>query len=86
MARPLLIRCRLISLTVDGHMDAYNMIRDIREQPKNFADILQMRSRIVDITRAISEQNPPRGYYTVGCGSSYYSAMVGAFTMNTCLV
>jgi glucosamine--fructose-6-phosphate aminotransferase (isomerizing) len=60
-------------------MDAYNMIRDIREQPKNFADILQMRSRIVDITRAISEQNPPRGYYAVGCGSSYYSAMVGAF-------
>jgi glucosamine--fructose-6-phosphate aminotransferase (isomerizing) len=54
------------------------MIKEVREQAKVFADILRTRSKIADVARELSKRNP-RSYYAVGCGSSYYAAMIGIF-------
>ncbi len=61
-------------------MNSYHMIREIREQPEAFERILaETRPRIQEITREARTRARPETHYIIGCGSSYYAAMVGAF-------
>ena len=59
-------------------MNEYHMITEVREQSQVFSDILRSRNRIAKIVHELA-MNVPRSYYVVGCGSSYYAAMIGAF-------
>ena len=56
----------------------YHMIKEIREQPQAFARIVEGRGRIREVAEKVWTKSP-RNYYIAGCGSSYYSAMIGAF-------
>lgn len=56
------------------------MIREIREQPEVFGKILSdTRQRIQKIAVEAWKSRRPETYYLVGCGSSYYAAMIPAF-------
>lgn len=54
------------------------MINEVREQANVFANIIQNRTLIADVAHEVSKRNPRR-YYAVGCGSSYYAAIITAF-------
>lgn len=61
-------------------MNDYHMIREIREQPGAFGKIVnETRPRIQEIAKDVWTQRHPESYYLIGCGSSYYAAMVAAF-------
>ncbi len=58
----------------------YHMIREIREQPEAFKRIVEeTRPQIRKIVREAWQRNRPETHYIIGCGSSYYAAMIGAF-------
>jgi len=54
------------------------MIREIHEQPQAFTRNLEGRGRIRELAEKVWRKSPGN-CYIVGCGSSYYSAMIGAF-------
>ena len=56
----------------------YHMISEIREQPQAFTRIVERRGRLREVAEKVWIRSP-RNYYIIGCGSSYYSAMIGAF-------
>lgn len=61
-------------------MNSYHMIREIREQPEAFGKIVrETRARIQAIAKDVWPQRRPESYYLIGCGSSYYAAMVAGF-------
>ena len=61
-------------------LNSHHMIREIREQPKVFEKIVsETRQRIQEIAREASARSRPETIYVIGCGSSYYAAMVGTF-------
>lgn len=60
------------------HVNDYHMINEVREQANVFARIFKNQTLIADAAHEISKSNP-RSHYTVGCGSSYYAAIIGAF-------
>ena len=61
-------------------MNGYHMIREIHEQPKAFEKIVgETRTRIQEIAREAWNRAHPESYYVVGCGSSYYAAMLATF-------
>jgi glucosamine--fructose-6-phosphate aminotransferase (isomerizing) len=64
----------------DHDMNGHHMIREIHEQPQAFDDIVnKTRARIKWIAREAWKRTHPGSYYVVGCGSSYYAAMLAAF-------
>jgi glucosamine--fructose-6-phosphate aminotransferase (isomerizing) len=61
-------------------MNEYHMIREIHEQPQAFDKIVRgTRPRIHEIAGKAWGQRRPETYYSVGCGSSYYAAMLAGF-------
>jgi fructoselysine-6-P-deglycase FrlB-like protein len=56
------------------------MIQEVRDQAGVFANIVGDRSRISQVASELSKRHiKPHRYYAVGCGSSYYAAMISAF-------
>lgn len=55
------------------------MIDEVRQQPDVFAKIIQNQGSIVDVARQVSNRNL-RCYCAVGCGSSYYAAIISMFS------
>jgi glucosamine--fructose-6-phosphate aminotransferase (isomerizing) len=61
-------------------MTSHHMIKEIHEQPEAFRQILtNTRKSIGQIARAAWKSTHPERFYLVGCGSSYYAAMIPAF-------
>jgi len=60
------------------HVNDYHMINEVREQAEVFAGIFKNQTLIADAASEILKRNP-RGYCAIGCGSSYYAAIIGAF-------
>jgi glucosamine--fructose-6-phosphate aminotransferase (isomerizing) len=61
-------------------MNGHHMIREIYEQPKAFDKIVgETRARIRETIREAWNRAHPESYYVVGCGSSYYAAMLATF-------
>ena len=61
-------------------MNSYHMIREICEQPEAFRKIMyETRGRIQTIANDAWADHRPESYYLIGCGSSYYAAMVASF-------
>jgi glucosamine--fructose-6-phosphate aminotransferase (isomerizing) len=61
-------------------MASHHMIKEIHEQPEAFRQILtNTRKSIGQIARAAWKSTHPERFYLVGCGSSYYAAMIPAF-------
>jgi len=58
-------------------MNDYNMIKEIRDQPNALGHVLENRSRIREIAQDLKTTAPT--CYLIGCGSSYYAAMIGSF-------
>jgi glucosamine--fructose-6-phosphate aminotransferase (isomerizing) len=56
----------------------YHMIKEIREQPQALARNIEGRESVREVAEKVWSKSP-RNCYIVGCGSSYYSAMIGAF-------
>jgi len=54
------------------------MIREVREQADVFGRIIQNRTSIATVADKVAKLGR-RNYYAVGCGSSYYAAMIAAF-------
>jgi glucosamine--fructose-6-phosphate aminotransferase (isomerizing) len=56
------------------------MIKEIREQPEAFREVLSVtRQKIRTIAQEAWKSKHPESYYLVGCGSSFYAAMIPAF-------
>ena len=64
----------------DNGMNGHHMIREIHEQPQAFDKIVsETRTRIQEIAREAWNRAHPESYHVVGCGSSYYAAMLATF-------
>ena len=61
-------------------MNGHHMSREIHDQPKAFETILhEAWPEIRDLAYRAWNRAHPEYYYVIGCGSSYYAAMVAAF-------
>ena len=61
-------------------MNAHFMIKEIHEQPSAFEKILtDTRDRIRTVALEAWKSKRPNTFYLVGCGSSYYAAMIPEF-------
>jgi len=61
-------------------LNDYLMIKEIREQPEAFRKILTVtRQRIRTIAQVAWKSKHPETHYLIGCGSSFYAAMIPAF-------
>lgn len=61
-------------------MTDYHMLREVHEQPEAFRKIAtETWPRIREIAKTAWAKTHPGSYYVVGCGSSYYAAMVASF-------
>jgi glucosamine--fructose-6-phosphate aminotransferase (isomerizing) len=60
------------------HVNNFHMINEVREQANVFAKILRNRTLIGDVAHEVLKRNP-RNHYAIGCGSSYYAAIISAF-------
>jgi len=60
------------------HVNNFHMINEVRQQATVFARILQNRTLIADVAHEVSKRNP-HSHYAIGCGSSYYAAIISAF-------
>jgi glucosamine--fructose-6-phosphate aminotransferase (isomerizing) len=60
------------------YVNDYHMISEVLEQANVFSSILRNRALIADVAHEVSKRNPRR-HYVIGCGSSYYAAIISAF-------